>query len=216
MGSLFKRFGLIELCATVALLLYCNPVQAHKVTVFAWVEGDTVHVESKFSGGRRPAAVPVEVYDSQDTLLLKGATDENGEFSFKVPKKTEMKVVVLAGMGHKGQWTIPLSELENAGTVSADKRAETMPQSPQAAGPVEDRGAATAADKQPAPPASIGTEEIRGVVEEALETQLRPLIKLMAETHRSGPSLTDILGGIGYIFGLIGVAAYVNAKRRES
>jgi nickel transport protein len=41
-------------------------------------------------------------------------------------------------------------------------------------------------------------------------------MKLLVETRRSGPSVTDILGGIGYIFGLIGVAAYFNAKRRKS
>ena len=98
---------------------------AHNVTVFAWVEGDTVHVESKFSGGRRPVAAPVEVYDTRGNLLLKGVTDEKGEFSFKVPKKTEMKVVLLAGMGHKGEWTIPLSDLENTSASAPPQATET-------------------------------------------------------------------------------------------
>ena len=122
MGSL--KIGLISLVAAVLLLLPRSQALAHNVTVFAWVEGDTVHVESKFSGGRRPVAAPVEVYDARGNLLLKGVTDEKGEFSFKVPKKTEMKIVLLAGMGHKGEWTIPFSDLEavSAGTTAAPGR----------------------------------------------------------------------------------------------
>jgi len=55
---------------------------AHKVNVFAWIEGDTVHTESKFSGGRRAKGATVEVYDAADLLLLSGKTDDRGCFSF--------------------------------------------------------------------------------------------------------------------------------------
>ena len=57
MGSL--KIGQISLSAAVLLLLSFSLALAHNVTVFAWVEGDTVHVESKFSGGRRPVAALV-------------------------------------------------------------------------------------------------------------------------------------------------------------
>ena len=42
MGSL--KIGLISLVAAVLLLLPRSQALAHNVTVFAWVEGDTVHV----------------------------------------------------------------------------------------------------------------------------------------------------------------------------
>jgi nickel transport protein len=41
-------------------------------------------------------------------------------------------------------------------------------------------------------------------------------MKSLADMRQRGPSLTDILGGIGYIIGLVGVAAYVSSKRRNS
>ena len=71
--------------------LFCfqiEAVDAHRVNLFAWVEGDTVYVESKFSGGKKVKAGKIIVSDPQGTELLKGTTNENGEFSFKVPKKT--------------------------------------------------------------------------------------------------------------------------------
>jgi nickel transport protein len=93
------------------LFLGLDHAGAHRVNLFAWVEGDTVYVESKFSGGKKVKAGKIIVTDSQGTELLTGATDENGEFSFKVPKKTDLKIVLIAGAGHRAEWTIPASEI---------------------------------------------------------------------------------------------------------
>ena len=201
------------------------PVWAHGVAVFAWVEGDTVHVEGKFGGGRRPVNAPVEVYDPQDNLLIEGVTDENGEFSFKVPRRTEMKVVLLAGMGHRGEWTIPVSDLEAAvpdedsqkmesGAVS-DK--ETAGQGEISSdGGVSGLGQETAAAASPRKDSEyVTTGEIEAVIEKALDKKLKPMMQLLVEEKQSGPSMTDVLGGIGYIFGMVGVAAYVASRRKK-
>ena len=58
--------------------------------------------------------------------------------------------------------------------------------------------------------------ELQEKVEEALDKKLKPVMKLLAEAQQSGPSAVDILGGIGYIFGLVGVAAYFSARRERS
>ena len=213
-GSL--KVGLISSIAAVLLLLPCSQALAHNVSVFAWVEEGTVHVESKFSGGRRPVAAPVEVYDNQGELLLKGVTDENGEFSFKVPRKTAMKVVVLAGMGHRGEWTIPLSDLETVSAETTTQAAEPSSPPPASTDPDQAQSAAAAMSGNPVPAGYLTTAEIQNAVEKALEAKLKPVVKLLVETRQSGPSVTDILGGIGYIFGLIGVAAYFSTKRRKS
>ena len=214
MGAL--KIGQISLITGVILVLSCSLALAHNVTVFAWVEGDTVHVESKFSGGRRPVAAPVEVYDTRGNLLLKGVTDEKGEFSFKVPKKTEMKVVLLAGMGHKGEWFIPLSDLDAVSADATAQAAKTSSPSSISTDPNQAKSAIPAVGGNPVPAGYLTAAEIRNAVEEALDAKLKPVMKLLVETRRSGPSVTDILGGIGYIFGLIGVAAYFSAKRRKS
>ena len=210
------KIGPISLITALLLLLFYNQALAHNVTVFAWVEGDTVHVESKFSGGRRPVAAPVEVYDTRGNLLLKGVTDEKGEFSFKVPKKTEMKVVLMAGMGHKGEWTIPFSDLEAVSADTTTQAAETNSQSSKPTDPNQVKSAVPTVGGKPVPVGYVTAAEIRNVIEGALDTKLKPVMKLLVETRQSGPSVTDILGGIGYIFGLIGVAAYFSAKRRKS
>ena len=88
------------------------PADAHRVNLFAWIEGDIVHVESKFSSGRRVNAGKITILDSEGSELLSGMTNENGEFSFKIPKKTDLKIILEAGEGHRAEWTIGAADIE--------------------------------------------------------------------------------------------------------
>ena len=90
-SSLFHRVGRAAPCVgilLVLLLLSAVPATAHKVNVFAWVDGDRIYTQSKFSGGRKAKNATIEVYDRQGNKLLEGQTDDKGEFSFKIPQKT--------------------------------------------------------------------------------------------------------------------------------
>jgi nickel transport protein len=101
------------------LSLWIESADAHRVNLFAWMEGDTVYVESKFSGGKKVKAGKIVVTDPRGIELVKGTTNEEGEFSFKVPEKTDLKIVLLAGEGHRAKWIIPAAEIE---TPAAEKR----------------------------------------------------------------------------------------------
>ena len=94
------------------LFLGLDHAEAHRVNLFAWVEGDTVYVESKFSGGKKVKAGKIIVTDPQGNELVKGTTNGQGEFSFKVPKKADLKIVLLAGPGHRAEWKIAASEIQ--------------------------------------------------------------------------------------------------------
>ena len=97
-------------------------VEAHRVNLFAWVEGDMVYVESKFSSAKPVVSGKIIVSDSEGTELLNGTTDENGKFSFKIPRKIELKIVLEAGTGHRAEWTIAADEIERP---AAGKKPDT-------------------------------------------------------------------------------------------
>ena len=109
--NLAKRICYLFLIVCL-LWIRTESAEAHRVNLFAWVEGDTVHVESKFSGGKKVKAGKIIVSDSEGTELLSGTTDKNGEFSFKVPQKADLKIVLEAGTGHRAEWTIAANEIE--------------------------------------------------------------------------------------------------------
>ena len=199
--------------------MLCTPAGAHRVNVFAWVEGNTIYTTSKFSGGRVAQKSLVEVYDSQKNLLLSGRTDETGAFSFAIPKIDDLEVVLEAGSGHRGTWTIKKSELE-----STQKDPSSEPKSPpsdleQTQTKLTGKSEPHNRHKEDSEWSPKKTAELEKIVEETisrtLDRKLHPLMTMIAETRNPKPGFREILGGLGYIFGLIGVAAYVRSRRRK-
>jgi len=185
---------IILFLASILVISTPLPALAHKVIIFAWVEGDTVFTESKFSGGKRAINAQVQIFDREGKQLLEGKTDNKGEFSFKIPKLTDLRIVLTAGTGHKGEWTIPESEIQEVAALLEKKKAEE-PSQPIAVG--------------------LGKEEIKDLIEDSLDRKLRPIVRMMTESQSTGPSVNEIVGGIGYIFGLMGVALYFKNRGKK-
>ncbi len=53
-------------------------------------------------------------------------------------------------------------------------------------------------------------------LERVLDRKLAPISRALAELQEQKVRPTDVLGGLGYIIGLVGVAAYVKARRGGS
>ncbi|MBW1743770.1 MAG: hypothetical protein JRJ47_10135 [Deltaproteobacteria bacterium] len=87
---------------------------AHKVSVFAWVEGDCVVVEGKLGGGKRPKQGKVSVYDGEDHLMLETelATDGTARFPLK-DYQTGLKIVLDIGEGHQSFWILTPNDIES-------------------------------------------------------------------------------------------------------
>ena len=211
----FRNRWIIYLIAAVIWVVFPSAhVSAHKVTIFAWVEGDTVYTQSKFSKGRNAKNSTVVVYDKAGNLLLEGKTDENGLFSFKVPKKTDLKVVLKASMGHLAEWTIPAEEINAVAGVS-----EINVQEAGVGGTAGQEASLATDDKaseQLVPTAvTLNRQEIRDIVDESLDRKLAPIVNMLADVSDRGPRMTEVIGGIGYIFGLVGVGLYFTYRRKR-
>lgn len=186
-----NRFYFLSFILLILLQTFYNqPAFAHKVTIFAWVEGDTIYTQSKFSKGRKAKGALVTVFDMEGNRLLEGTTDEKGEYSFKIPKKTGLKVVLKASMGHMAEWKIPVEEI--AAAQSSQNK------TPEAGGP-----------------SCFQREEIRRLIDESLDQKLDPIISMLADSQDRGPGISEVIGGIGYIFGLVGVALYFANRRKK-
>jgi nickel transport protein len=186
---------------------------AHGVNVFAWVEGNTVYVESKFSGGRKVNSGKIIVTDSQGAELLNGTTNDQGEFSFKIPKKTELKIVLLAGAGHRAEWVIPVSEIDRSDIKGEPLQAKTAKNEPPAPSKSKTK---TDANENMQPLSGLTEKDLQTVVEEAVEKKLKPVMKILAESKLHGPTAKDIFSGIGYIFGLVGIALYFKNRKKKN
>jgi nickel transport protein len=189
-----RRLKILLFC--LAILAAGAPTWGHGLSVFAWVEGERVLVESKFSGGKRPVNATVRVLAPDGRELLAGQTDDQGRWAFDLPQKTALKIVLEAGMGHQAEWTL---RAEEVGAATVDT-APSAPPAQDSSVPLVTTGSASDTEAR-----------LAKVIAQALQPINARLAHL--EKERQGPSLQDILGGLGYILGLVGIGAYMQARR---
>jgi nickel transport protein len=193
---------LVFLCG---LLLMAGSASAHRVNVFAWVEGDMIHVEGKFASGKIVKAGKIVVMDPQGVELLSGLTGDQGEFSFKVPRRTDLRIVLIAGQGHQGEWIIRADEMND---LPLETTSETSTQIAAQPKPKE-------ADPETSPEIAISPNELEAIIDSALDRKLEPITRMLADMRQEGPSVGDVFAGIGYILGLVGIAAYVHSRKKK-
>jgi nickel transport protein len=209
--------------ACLLLAVWSQAAWAHKVNVFAYAEGDKVYTQSYFNDGSPAVGSTIEVYDASGQKLLEGQTNAAGEFVFTPPVRTDLKIVLVASMGHKNEFVLPASDLPAAPGKAMGKKAEATKAAPQ---PGADKSApkvavpreAAAAGVAPAvAPAAGGLDEerLRAIINESLDARLAPLTRMIArQSEQEHMSMSEIVGGIGYIFGLAGLYALIASRRR--
>jgi nickel transport protein len=204
MKTLRYSYLLAAFWAVAFLMIPVSPAQAHKVSLFAWVEGDTIHTESKFSGGKKVKAGRIDVFNSRGDLLLTGTTDDQGVFSFPIPERDDLKVVLTAGSGHGNSWIVPVSEM-NADQPEAPSLSEKTP--------VVDHQAPsqTPDGNSPGIEPCLSRQDLEAMVSRIMDNKLGPLRAQLADPAWG---LRDVLGGIGYILGLMGLAAYIHYRKQ--
>ena len=188
--------------AALVLAAFCQPARAHRVLIYAYAQGDTIHTESKFADDTPVRQGEVQVRDRQSgRVLLTGKTDDRGNFSFRIPfaaavQKLDLEIVLEAEMGHRAEWLLR----------SANYLAGMKPPAAAASDP------AKAAAVSTAPP---DRQALEAAINKALEQQLAPVKQMLTQltVHRTSP--TDIIGGLGYIVGLFGLWAYFHSRRKK-
>ncbi len=193
------------------ILSSANSCFAHKIRIFAWENGDgTIMTESKFSGGRSAKNVVVTVIESSTGHeLLSGKTDIKGMYQFPVPKTTskEIEIVVNGGDGHKNSWHYTLEETPALPVISQVPETKISP--------LKEPEQASIQAVTSIPNIQCDSKEFTRLLNAALDRKLAPIHRVLAESTDHSPTLQDILGGIGYIFGLAGIAAYFQSRKKN-
>ena len=188
--------------AGLLLLAADEPALAHKVNIFAYAEGDSIHTESYFNDGRKCVNSTVTAYDTSGEQLAEGTTDDEGLFAFRLPelpapRRGDLGIVLVASMGHRAKYSLPAGEIW--GKEAAPDGQQTAEQSPIAA------AASTPVAVESAPN-----------LDQLLARRLSPLTEAVRqlEKQQERASFRDIVGGIGYIIGLLGVYYYFRSRSR--
>ncbi|NOY65083.1 MAG: hypothetical protein GXO97_06790 [Nitrospirae bacterium] len=206
------------LLAAYCLLLPAT-ASAHRVNVYGYAEDGKVFVEGYFVDGTKAMNSLVEVFDAETgEKLLEGKTNKEGVFSFKIPKLTALKLVLTASMGHKNDYTISREEVAEALGRSGTSQESTVrsQQSPVSSEQSEASKQRAGQKEEVTAEGAVSSKEIEQVVAKVLDRKLLPIknILLKMQEEASRPGMTEIIGGIGYIMGIMGIVLYFKSKNR--
>jgi len=186
-----KNIRAIVLIAIMAPLLV-----AHRVNIFALVEGDSIVCQCYYNDGAPVHNQKIEVFRTSGEKLLEGQTDDAGYFRFAPRVGDDLKIVLYAGMGHKAETIIKASGLPEVKKPRVEKTS------------ISQKAVEVVPEKT-----GLDEDQLRRIVGEVVEEKFSSLRELIIKQQRS-TSLTAIIGGIGYIFGIFGLLLYLRKKRQ--
>lgn len=207
--------------AALVLAILAGPAQAHKLHVFAAVDGKVIRGETYFRGGGPAARLPVKALGPAGQVLGQTTSDDQGKFALPACFRCEHRVVVDAGDGHTAEYRIAEQEFPDglpplgAAGSPAGGLAPSLPGTP----PAEPPPLAQPKGRQPGPgevqhgPPSPGPIADLSASIDALRTQVLDL-RQEFDKFRQEIRVRDVLGGIGYILGVMGAVLYVVHRRR--
>ena len=194
--------GKVLAAATSALLLLApSTARAHKIKCFASADGAAI-TGYAWAGSTRLADIAVTVSGPDGRVLAEGRTDVNGEFSVSIKHRCEHTVVIRTDDGHQARFS-----------VAAEDFPDGLPTLDQAGGGEPGPRACPGVDGVEAPggEAPVGLQQAIG---EAVRKEVAPLRRQLNELAERR-TLQDVLGGIGYLLGLTGLAFYFLGVRKR-
>lgn len=180
------------------MLIPAGLAHAHRVAVYAYVEGDQIKGEGYMPGGGKVSNQPVQLQDSGGKVLAETKTKQDGSFAMPLPQgKPPFNIVLNAGPGHRATFQLEQSADNEAGKIAEPEK-------------VAPKG-------EPAV-AGIDVAELKTMVRQAVQESLAPVRAQLAEMalHANDVSLRDIIGGLGWIVGILGLALFFKARKMET
>ncbi len=176
-------------------LVWCPPATAHLLKVFAWAEGAEIRGYAYTAGGGRASGARITVLGPDGTTLATLPPDDAGEFRYVTKDQGPHRIVADSGDGHRASWTVGAAESGAAhGGAAAPPGADAgLPDDPQAT-------------------ATLSDDRLAALVERAVARQVGPL-RAELQAHAARARLGDVVGGIGFIFGIAGVVLWWRSRR---
>ncbi len=192
-----KPFWLPALLA-LPMIAHSHAALAHKMKVFAAAEGAVVSGYVYFSPGGRAQDAAVMATLPDGTVVFQGRTDPEGGFRFAPGQRADLRITADGADGHEARFIVKAAELPDA-LAAAPPPGTGAAVTPVGAHPVTAQ-----------PPA-----ELAALIEQSVARQVRPLREQL-DAFQDAAQWHDVLGGIGYIVGLGGLAygLAMRARRR--
>jgi nickel transport protein len=222
-GRTLWRLALVA----VVSLVWIGGAEAHKLKAFATVEGAVVSGYAYFTPGGRAQQADVTIAGPGGVEVLKTGVNGQGEFHFVAKQRVGYVITVDGGDSHVATYTIHAADLpdslpapEDGKILSLDAPAAALPAAADAATPTQSKAQAsppapTNADVAANPAVvSVDPAALRAMIRESVAREVNPLREQL-DAFQEAVGWRDVVSGLGYIFGLCGVAYGFYSWRRS-
>jgi len=196
----------IPLFVLLSFLSFSVSTFAHNVVGGVYAIGFEIEGEAGFSNGSMAnEGTVVKITDQSGIPLGEVLTDDEGFFTFTAKKRITHLFEINMGAGHLLKMQLPAEELPESLDATKTK--------PNAKSTVITN---IAEKKAPSNLTAGSNNQVTSLLlEKAIAKQIKPLRKeIQSLKEKSG--LRDILGGIGYIFGLLGLVAFLRERKLKA
>lgn len=171
-------------------------VFAHKIKIFAAAEGDAIKGYAYYAGGSRMQQAEIIVLGPEGEKLGQVKTDVDGSFVYKIDMLLEHSFVVQTPDGHRAEFTVPANATSKKkklgnGSVAAAKISRASDNLHQ-----------------------LNNKDLEEVIAKTVARELNFLREQLV-LHDEKVRLRDIIGGIGYILGLAGLACFFQSRKKR-
>ncbi|MCX7913462.1 MAG: hypothetical protein N2511_02615 [Thermodesulfovibrionales bacterium] len=186
--------------------LYPCELFAHRVNIYAYMDSDSIKVEGYFSDGSKCKNCEIEVFDRlTNKIIITGKTDNDGLFSFKKSNVDSqfLKIILKAGVGHRAFFEMNLKE-----SPKTEKGSENI---------ASDQNKRFDHNKL-RDIKCLTQQEVETIINEAVDKKIHifteQVVHLQKKIDRRGT--IEIIGGIGYIIGVLAVIMYLKSKKTKN
>lgn len=193
----------MKILRNILLLMFLPFVaHTHNVVGMVYVIADNIEGEVGFSNGvMAEAGLPVTIVNDAGEEIASTVTVEGGTFSFAPTTYQNHTVIVDMGSGHKKEFVLDKSELPETLKSNIDE--------------VASNSMTTTNQSQSSLSTGLSSAELSKAIELAVAKQVKPLNQSINELkNKSG--WRDVIGGIGYIFGLCGVGIWLTSRKKKN
>ncbi|MFM2481307.1 hypothetical protein [Celerinatantimonas sp. YJH-8] len=180
---------------TLLWLLLAPVAHAHLLKVFAWRDGQAIVGNAYFSGGVPAQGANIRLQNKAGVDIATGHPNTKGDFRLEIPTgKIAVTVVADTHDGHIAHWDLSAADSDTTTEAPSTTRHNT----PKATS---------------ASPAALDPTQLKNLISQAVAEQIGPL-RMELSKDAGAFRFSDILGGIGYIFGLAGICFWLKSRKQ--
>ncbi|WP_417762769.1 hypothetical protein [Shewanella sp.] len=191
----------------LVLLLLSSSASAHLLKVFAWMEGQQIVGNAYFAGGIAAGGANILIFGRQQQPLAQLHPEADGSFRVTVPYSEGYAIEANTGDGHVAHWQIPAAEVTSGKTAATPKTTKQPTSLPAKPFNILAEPPSTASAQ------GVDCAQLTDAIQTAVAKEIGPL-RMELQQAESRAKLSDVIGGLGFIFGIAGIALWWQSRKR--